>query len=292
VVQGIESRSGNVVWERKAPPIRRDRWGRWVLSLVVKATSSNLAVLYTPERLLVVDARTGKELPTPDERRAVISGPEPDPRVVFPMDEKLDLYRPVRGRELRFQFGTQFLISVDRVGDRIIADVDSDSGALGGSTYPKYLAGFDLAGEKRWNFPPRAVYDREGVRRTPDVTGMHSIQDAGVVIGGNLEGLYGVRAIDGRKLWHRPLPYVRLAAAYGKRLLTVAEPRDPRKEYPGHDALAAIDAITGAVRWLARIPRTRALLPREGTLYLGGWPTNRPLQGQVEAYRLADFGIR
>lgn len=295
-VQGIDTRSGKVVWERKAEPTRRGPSGSWPLMLRAMATADNLAALYTPERLVIVDARTGKELSTADERRTALAGADPDPSVVFSHDQKLVVLHPVSGNEHRFPFGTQFLISVDRVGERIIADVDSDSGSNGGSINPKFLVAFDLSGKQRWRFPLAADYAREsdGAHRPPDVTQLYAVPDAGLVIGGNPGGLYGLRASDGRKLWHHPFPGTPLdpvSDVYGHYLLLATDPKEWDRGYWDRHSLAAIDAKTGAVRWLARIPRMGALLARQQTLYLGASPTHLPAPGAVIAYRLADFGI-
>ena len=203
---------------------------------------------------------------------------------------------PVSGSDLRFPYGAQFLISVARVGDRIIADVDSDSGSNGGSINPKFLVGYDLTGKERWNFPPAAPYTREnyGPHRLPDVTQLYAVPDAGLVIGGNPGEFCGLRASDGRKLWHRPFPGTPLkpvADVYGRYLLLATDPMERDRGYWDRHSLAAIDATTGAVRWLARIPRMGAILARQQTLYVGASPTNVPVPGAVIAYRLADFGF-
>ncbi len=158
--------------------------------------------------------------------------------------------------------------------NRLIVRIDEDNGSVGHSVWPKYLLCYMVNGHLLWRFPRHylsgieAAEGRPGPRST--IQWAFVLPASGVVFTWDYTDMYGVRLRDGKLLWKRKQPRLGIVdgVAYGRGALILAA-----HDFQGRDNstwLGYLQARTGTVRRLCRLPSSSRLFVDGDDLYVIG----------------------
>lgn len=158
-----------------------------------------------------------------------------------------------------------------RVGERLIALFDTDDDGAGHAQWPKYVASTTLQGKAAWRFPRQFTSTGHGVTSAGQIQQILHPEETRMLVVRDADGrMSGIRLEDGKRLWQKHLRDMRLIdlvpARHGCFLL--AETKDEPKGKPSTVSLARVDAGTGRVEWLMRLPKASRLVAGEGNLYV------------------------